>query len=110
MLFHCGFPELVYYVRLERLGEGLAICSNETVAAHWVDEPVAKDSSSASSDVVLESSVVGSGMEDVVHASTGEPYSGFRRKALIEASEAWCCFLKTVSRTIFSSCHSSPSL
>jgi hypothetical protein len=64
-------------VRLERLGEGLAIRSAETVAAHWVDEPLAEASASGSSDAMPESSVVAYGMEDTVHASTGEPYSGF---------------------------------
>jgi hypothetical protein len=57
-------------VRLERLGEGLAVHSGETVAAHWVDEPVAEASTSGSS-------VVASRMEDAIHASTTEPYSGF---------------------------------
>jgi hypothetical protein len=52
----------VHSVRLERLGEGLAVCSSKMVAAHWVEEPVAKASAS--------------GMEDVVHASADEPYSG----------------------------------
>jgi hypothetical protein len=55
---------------LERLGEGLAVHSGETVAAHWVDKPVAEASTSGSS-------VVASGMEDAIHASTTEPYSGF---------------------------------
>jgi hypothetical protein len=67
----------VHYVRLERLGEGLAIRSTETVAAHWVDEPLAEASASGSSDAMPESSVIAYGMEDIVHASTGEPYSGF---------------------------------
>jgi hypothetical protein len=64
-------------VRLQRLGEGLAVCSGETVAAHWVDEPVAEASASGSSNAAPESSVVAYGMEDAIHASTGEPYSGF---------------------------------
>jgi hypothetical protein len=67
----------VHSVRLERLGEGLVVRSGETVAAHWVDEHVAEASAFGSSDVAPESSVVAYGMEDVVHASTGEPYSGF---------------------------------
>jgi hypothetical protein len=53
----------VHSVRLERLGEGLAVRSSETVAAHWVDEPVVE--------------AFAYGMEDVVHASMGETYSGF---------------------------------
>jgi hypothetical protein len=62
---------------LEQLGEGLAVCSGETVAADWVEEHVAEASASGSLDVAPESSVTASGMEDVVHASTDEPYSGF---------------------------------
>jgi hypothetical protein len=62
---------------LEQLGEVLAVCSGETVAADWVEEPVAEASASGSLDVAPESSVTASGMEDVVHASTDEPYSGF---------------------------------
>jgi hypothetical protein len=76
-LCHYGFPELVHYVRLERLGEGLAVCSGETVAAHWVNEPVAEASASGSSGTVPGSSVIAYGMEDAVHASTGKPYSCF---------------------------------
>jgi hypothetical protein len=64
-------------VRLEQLGEGLAIHFGETVAAHWVDGPVAEASASGSSGTTPESLVIAYGMEDVVHASTGEPYSGF---------------------------------
>jgi hypothetical protein len=67
----------VHSVRLERLCEGLAVRSGETVAAHWVDEPVAEASASGSSVTVPESSVVTYGMENTVHASTGEPYSAF---------------------------------
>jgi hypothetical protein len=58
----------VHSVRLERLGENLAVCSGETVATHWVDEPVAEASASGSSGAMPESSVVASRMEDVVHA------------------------------------------
>jgi hypothetical protein len=58
----------VHSVRLERLGENVAVCSGETVAAHWVDEPVAEASASGSSGAMPESSVVASRMEDVVHA------------------------------------------
>jgi hypothetical protein len=67
----------VHSVRLEWLGEGLVVRSGETVAAHWVDEPVAEASASRSSGAATESSVVAFGMEDAVHASMGEPYSGF---------------------------------
>jgi hypothetical protein len=77
MLCHYGFLELVYYVRLERLSEGLAIRSGETVAAHWVTEPVAKASASRSSGAAPKSSIIAYGLEDAVHASMGEPYSGF---------------------------------
>jgi hypothetical protein len=64
-------------MRLARLDEGLAVRSGETVAAHWVDDPVAEVSTSRSSGVAPESLVVAYGMEDIVHASTSEPYSGF---------------------------------
>jgi hypothetical protein len=71
------FLEVVHSTRLERLGEGLAVCSGETVAAHWVEEPVAKASASRSLDATPKSSITIYGMEDVVHASADEPYSGF---------------------------------
>jgi hypothetical protein len=58
----------VHSVRLERLGEGLVVRSGETVAAHWVDEPVAEVSASGSSGAATKSSFVAYGMEDVVHA------------------------------------------
>jgi hypothetical protein len=77
MPYHYGFPELVHSMRLEHLDQGLAICSGKMVAAHWVDELVAEASASGSSDTSPESLVVAYGMEDVVHASTGKPYSGF---------------------------------
>jgi hypothetical protein len=64
-------------VRLERLGQDLVVHSGETVAAHWVDEPVAEASAPRSSGTAPESLVVAYGMEDVVHALMGEPYSGF---------------------------------
>jgi hypothetical protein len=67
----------VHYVGLDRLGEGLAVCFGEAVAAHWVDEPMTEASASRSSNTTPESSVVAYGNEDVVHASMGEPYSGF---------------------------------
>jgi hypothetical protein len=66
---------------LELLGEDLAICFSEVVAAHWVEEPVAEASASGSLDSAPESSVTTSIMEDTVHALVDEPYSGFRRKA-----------------------------
>jgi hypothetical protein len=55
-------------MRLERLGEGLAVCSGETVVAHWLDETGAEASASGSSGVAPESSVVAYGIGDVVHA------------------------------------------
>jgi hypothetical protein len=64
-------------MRLERLGEGLAVRFGETIATHWVDEPMAEAFASGSLGAAPESSVIAYGMEDVVHASTGEPYSGF---------------------------------
>jgi hypothetical protein len=67
----------VHSVRLERLGNGLAIPSGEMVATHWVDELVVEASASESSDTTPESLVVAYGMEDVVHASMGEAYSSF---------------------------------
>jgi hypothetical protein len=63
----------VHSVRLERLGEGLAVDSGETVAAHWVDEPVAEASTSRNSNATHQSLVTAYGMEDVVHASMIEP-------------------------------------
>jgi hypothetical protein len=68
MLCHYGFPELVHSGRLEWLGEGLAVRSGDTVAAHWVDEPAAEATASGSSGVAPKSSVVACGMEDTVHA------------------------------------------
>jgi hypothetical protein len=67
----------VHSVRLERLGEGLAVRSGETVAAHWVGEPLAEASASGSLGVAPKSLVIAYGMEDAVHATIGEPYSGF---------------------------------
>jgi hypothetical protein len=64
-------------MRLERLSEELAVCSDEMVAAHWVNEPVAEASASGSSGAGPKSLVVAYRMEDAVHASMGEPYSGF---------------------------------
>jgi hypothetical protein len=59
------------------LGEGLAVVSGETVAAQWVDEPVAEASTFGSSGTALASLAIAYGMEDAIHASMGEPYSGF---------------------------------
>jgi hypothetical protein len=67
----------VHSVRLEQLGEGHAVRYGETVAAHYVDEPVAEASASESSDAAPERLVVASRMEDVVHASVNESCSGF---------------------------------
>jgi hypothetical protein len=58
----------VHSVRLERLGEGLVVRYGETVAAHWVDEPMAQASASRSSGAAPKSLVIAYGMEDVVHA------------------------------------------
>jgi hypothetical protein len=66
----------VHSVRLERLGEGLAVCSGEMVATHWVDEHVAEASAFGSSDAAPKSLVVASRMEDANHASVDEPFSG----------------------------------
>jgi hypothetical protein len=41
-------------VRLEWLGEDLAVRSGETVAAHWLDQPGAEASASGSSDTASE--------------------------------------------------------
>jgi hypothetical protein len=59
------------------VGRGPCYTFWRAVAAHWLDEPGAEASVSGSSGVAPESSVIAYGMEDVVHASTGEPYSGF---------------------------------
>jgi hypothetical protein len=59
---------LVHSVRLERLGEGLAVHSGETVAAHWLDEPRAEASASGSSGAAPESLVIAYGIEDAIHA------------------------------------------
>jgi hypothetical protein len=67
----------VHSVRLERLVESLAANSEEAVAAHFGTLLAVEASTSGSSDAALESSVAASRMEDVVHTSAGEPYSGF---------------------------------
>jgi hypothetical protein len=54
-----------------------AICSGETVVAHWVDELVAKALASGSLDATAKSSVAASGMGDTVHALEDEPCSNF---------------------------------
>jgi hypothetical protein len=64
-------------VRLERLGEDLVVRSGEMIDAHWIGEHVAEASASRPSSITPKSSVIAYGMEDDVHASTGEPYSGF---------------------------------
>jgi hypothetical protein len=53
------------------------MCSGKMVAAHWVNELVAEASTFGSLDGAPKSSVVAYGMEDTVHASTGEPYLSF---------------------------------
>jgi hypothetical protein len=68
MLYHYGFPKLVHSRRLGQLGEGLAVYSGETVAAHWFDEPVAKASASGSSATMPKTSVIAYRMEGAVHA------------------------------------------
>jgi hypothetical protein len=50
------------------LGEGLAGCSSQTVATHWLDEPGVEASASGSSGAMPKSLVVAYGMEDIVHA------------------------------------------
>jgi hypothetical protein len=67
----------VHSTRLERLGEGLNACSSEVVAAHLGTVFAVEASASRCSDAMPKSSVVASRMEDVVHASVDEPYSGF---------------------------------
>jgi hypothetical protein len=67
----------MHSTRLERLGEGLAACSGETVAAHLGVVLAIEASTSRNSDGAPGSSITASGMEDVVHASVDEPYLGF---------------------------------
>jgi hypothetical protein len=67
----------VHVVRLEWLGEGLAACSGETIAAHWVEVLAVKDSASRNLDAAHGNLVAAFGMEDVVHALVVEPRSGF---------------------------------
>jgi hypothetical protein len=58
----------VHSVRLESLGKDLVVCSGETVAAHWLNEPGAEASTSRSSGVVPESLVAASETEGVALA------------------------------------------
>jgi hypothetical protein len=67
----------VHSARLEGLGEGLVVCSADTVATHWVDEPVAEASVFGSLDPAPESLVTTSGMGDAINALADKPYSGF---------------------------------
>jgi hypothetical protein len=48
---------------LEHWDRGLAACSGETVAAHWVEVLAAVASTSGSSGIVLESLIAVSGTE-----------------------------------------------
>jgi hypothetical protein len=57
-------------VRLEWLGEDLAVRSGETVAAHWLDEPRAEASAFGSSSATPESSVAASETEGAARALT----------------------------------------
>jgi hypothetical protein len=45
------------------IGQGLAACSSETIAAHWVEVLAAETSAFGRSTVVLESSVTVSGTQ-----------------------------------------------
>jgi hypothetical protein len=108
-LHHYSFLELVHSVRLEQLGEGLAVSSSETIVAHYGVVLVVEASASRNSDIASRNLVAASIMEDAIHASVGEPYSGFWRKTLAEASEALCCSLKTGLGIAISAFYSSPS-
>jgi hypothetical protein len=70
----------VHSSRLEWLGEGLAACSGETVAAHLGMVLAIEASASGNSNTAPQSPVAASRIEDDVHTSVGEPYSGSRRK------------------------------
>jgi hypothetical protein len=67
----------VHSVRLEQLGEGLAVSSSETVVAHYGVVLVVEASASRNSNIASRNLVAASIMEDAIHASVGEPYSGF---------------------------------
>jgi hypothetical protein len=67
----------VHSARLERWGEGLVTCSSEMVVVHWVEVLAIEASASGSSSIVLGSLFAASRMEDDVHPTAGEPYSGF---------------------------------
>jgi hypothetical protein len=75
-LHHYGFLELVHSVRLEPWGRGPARCSGEIVVVHWVVVLVVEASASGSLGTVPGSSIASSRMEDVDHASAGNPYLG----------------------------------
>jgi uncharacterized metal-binding protein len=66
----------VHSTRLERLGEGLAACSGETVVAHLGVVLAVEASASRNSNAAPRNSVAASVMEDVIHASAGEPCLG----------------------------------
>jgi hypothetical protein len=66
----------VHSVRLECSGRGLATCSGEVFAIHWVEVLVAK-ATSGSSGATPGNSITTSRMEDTDPASMGEPCSGF---------------------------------
>jgi hypothetical protein len=59
---------LVHSARLEHEGGGLAACSIEMVASHWVEVLAIEASTSGSSGIVLESLVTISGIEDMTLA------------------------------------------
>jgi hypothetical protein len=63
----------VHSARLDHLGRGLAVCSGETVAAHWVEVLATEASASGSSGVVLESSIAVSGTEGMTLALASVP-------------------------------------
>jgi hypothetical protein len=58
----------VHSARLEHYGRGLAACSSETVAAHWVEVLAAETSAFGSPGIVLESLVAVPGTEGVTLA------------------------------------------
>jgi hypothetical protein len=67
----------VHFVRLEHWGRGLAACSSEMVAVHWVEVLVIEASASGSSAVVLGSLVTASTREDADPALVDEPHLRF---------------------------------
>jgi hypothetical protein len=64
-------------MRLEHWGGGLAACSGEMVAVHWVEVLVAEVFASRGLGVVLGSLIAAYGREDSDHASVDEPHLGF---------------------------------